>query len=200
MKPFHLITDGSALRKQGKLLSHIEQAFVDCEGLIGYVHLREQAPDDELVTIGKEILALCEKHDAKLIVNKRIDLVKQINAHGAHLNNKEAIKEALQELGKEAVIGYSAHSKQEITELPEGVSYSYLSPIFAPRSKQDARAPMGVKELEVVVSKSSIPVIALGGISPENIIQCKKAGIAGIAGISCFMSEAKTLTRIWKDN
>jgi thiamine monophosphate synthase len=68
----------------------------------------------------------------------------------------------------------------------EGADYAVLAPIFAPLSKPSSRPPLGLEALRAVASRSSIPVLALGGITRENAPLCVEAGAAGVAGITLF--------------
>jgi len=67
-----------------------------------------------------------------------------------------------------------------------GADYVLLAPIFSPLSKDDGRPALGIEAIREFTRRSPTPVIALGGITNENVAACLEAGAAGIAGISFF--------------
>jgi thiamine-phosphate pyrophosphorylase len=72
-------------------------------------------------------------------------------------------------------------------ELPAaGIDYALLAPIFRPLSKLGEREPLGLTKLRQVARASKIPILALGGITLENAVDCVEAGAAGVAGITLF--------------
>jgi len=197
----YLISDGGYLRKRRALVPAIERALEGGNGLIRYVQLREQHPqaaqmagvapaaDSEVLELAESLLPLCEKHSAKLLISRRIDLAKQSGAAGVHLGKGgPSLEEAKSELGPSATVGYSAHSIDELQSLnKKNYSYALLSPIFKPFSKNVELPPLGVKRLEEACNSCSLPVFALGGITKENASVCMKAGAAGVATISTIL-------------
>ena len=212
----YLITDGGYLRKRAGLIPAVQGALEGAEGCIKFVQLREQnaqaaqqagiapATDAEVLELAAALKPLCEKHSAKLLINRRIDLAKRSDCDGVHLGKGgPSLEEARDSLGADAIIGYSAHSIVELKRLEE-MSYSYalLSPIFRPFSKNVQIQPLGVKQLHEACSQISFPVFALGGITKENTPICLKAGAAGVATITSVLlapnpaREAKALAQI----
>lgn len=191
MATIHLITDGYSLRKAGKLVWAIEQALIGANGKISHVQLREQideehsANDEEVVEIAKQLIPICRKHEAKLIINRKPELAKLAGADGVQLGQGSvSLGDAQNILGQGAEIGYSAHSVEEARKACEsGHSYVYLSPIFFSLSKRHGtRTPHGVQALKDARPLVSCPLVALSGITSENIAECIMSGADG-AGV-----------------
>ena len=197
----YLISDGGYLRKRRALVPAIERALEGGNGLIRYVQLREQHPeaaqmaaiapalDSEVLELAENILPLCEKYSAKLLISRRIDLAKKAGAAGVHLGKGgPTLEEAKSELGANSTVGYSAHSIDELQSLnKKNYSYALLSPIFKPFSKNVELQPLGIKRLEEACNTCSLPVFALGGITKENASVCMQAGAAGVATITSVL-------------
>ncbi len=197
----YLISDGGYLRKRGALVPTIERALEGGNGHIRYVQLREQHPqaaqqaavapaqDSEVLGLAEKLLPICEKHSAKLLISRRIDLAKKSGCAGVHIGKDgPSLEEAKSELGAKAHVGYSAHSIDELQELnKKNYSYALLSPIFKPFSKNVALQPLGVKRLQEACTSCSLPVFALGGITKENAAVCMQAGAAGVATITTIL-------------
>ena len=195
IQPLYLITDGSTLRIEQTLAARIEQALVGADGAIGYVQLREQvgefpASDSEVLVLAEALKPVCERYNAKLILNSNLALSKSPLFDGVHLGARsETIAAARETLTHDKIIGYSAHSVAEALEaLSQGADYIFLGPIFSPLSKQDTRKPLGLEPLRELCLKTEKIVYALGGINRTNIAECLEAGASGVAGITLFLS------------
>ncbi len=101
-----------------------------------------------------------------------------------------SVEEARERIGPEKLLGVSAHSLEEALEAERrGADYITLSPVFKPVSKQhDPRPLLGVEKLRETTTKVSIPVIALGGITRENVKLCLEAGASGVAVLGNVMA------------
>ena len=200
-QPLNIITDGGRLRREGKLVSAIQAALEGAEGLIGFVQMREQnefaarvsgglsASDDEIKSIAAQLLPICEKFSAKLIINRRTDLALDSGAHGVHLGSPpESIQETRHRYQDKLLLGYSAHSIQDVEAADSfGCDYMLFSPIFAPISKSSPVKPLGVKELETASDRTSKLLFALGGIKEDNVVSCLSSGASGVAMISSIL-------------
>jgi thiamine monophosphate synthase len=83
------------------------------------------------------------------------------------------------------IVGYSAHTAEEIHHLAP--TYFFYSPVFNPLSKQSERPPLGVDGFQAGVAQTTVPVFALGGITPDNIGGVRRAGAAGGAVITSVL-------------
>jgi thiamine-phosphate diphosphorylase len=123
-----------------------------------------------------------------LIVNADVDLARDAGADGLHLpEHGISMAEARGRLGGGLVIGRSVHSVETAVDAEaEGADYLVAGTIFASASHPDL-TPAGLELLRGVVKAVSIPVIAIGGVTPENAGSCMEAGAAGVAVLSPIM-------------
>lgn len=125
----------------------------------------------------------------KVLVNDRADVAAACGAAGVHLTASSLSPRIVRAtFGKEFLIGYSAHSEEEVLRACEdGAHFAFFSPVFDTPSKQSYGPPQGVEALRRVVEKSSgFPVLALGGIDLGNVGAVIEAGAAGVAAIRLF--------------
>ena len=138
---------------------------------------------------------LSEAHRKPFLLNTDLDLAIEAAADGVHLKGIDdpgATRKAAQKAGRpDLLIGWSVHSIEEVrqaSELP--VDYVLLSPIFPTLSKVGG-PPLGLDALREACSIGPLPVIALGGITPERVDAVLSAGAAGFAGISWAADEIR---------
>ena len=152
-------------------------------------------PDVDFVQIRNRTLsmpALCKlvrgilSAGPRIVVNDRIDVAIACCAHGVHLRDGSIPPSRIRGIS-DLVISVACHDEESVRRAEaEGADYAVLAPIFSPLSKSESREPLGIQTLRRVTSKVKIPVIALGGITEINALQCIEAGAAGIAGITLF--------------
>ncbi|HEY5183024.1 MAG TPA: thiamine phosphate synthase [Dermatophilaceae bacterium] len=167
------------------------------------VQLRDvDATDDELVDLGREILAVLEGTDVPLIVNDRVHLVDAMGAQGAHVGQSDlGIDRARALLGPTAYLGLSVQTVEHLAAAREQVDgeldYLGVGPVWGTATKLDAAAPGGLERLHRITSLSPWPCVAIGGITLENLPQVRRAGAAGVAVVSaiCGQPDVATATR-----
>jgi thiamine-phosphate pyrophosphorylase len=119
----------------------------------------------------------------RIIVNTHIDVAMGAAAHGLHLREEEALSaETARAKGFTGVIGRSRHPGHAGVE---PLDYWLFGTVYPTASKPGAAA--GLAELRDVVKNSTIPVLAIGGITPERARECREAGAAGVAAIGSFL-------------
>jgi thiamine-phosphate pyrophosphorylase len=122
---------------------------------------------------------------SKIIVNTRADVAITAGAAGVHLPSGSPTARFWRQPG--FLIGVSCHTLEEVRQAEaEGADYTVFGPVFAPLSKSSVLKPRGLEGLAQAAAAVRIPVLALGGITPENTAACIAAGASGIAGISLF--------------
>jgi len=117
----------------------------------------------------------------------------EVGADGAHLGGGDPRKagEARRALPRSFVIGYSAHSAEEIAAAAaEGADYVTLSPIFEPTSKASVLPPLGVETLALACRAAKVPVYALGGLDAARARAAREAGAQGVAVIGAILGAA----------
>lgn len=124
----------------------------------------------------------------RVMVNDRLDVALAGKAHGVHLGTRSMPVDVIRRLApREFLVGVSCHSLADaLAAQTAGADYVLLGPIFATPSKLQYGPPLGVTTLREVTARVSIPVLALGGITPDRVALCRQNGAAGIAGIRIF--------------
>lgn len=183
----YAITDRSWL-KEKTLACQVEEAL---KGGVTFLQLREKNLDrDSFKKEALQIQKLCQKYHVPFIINDDVELAKEIHADGVHIgqNDCELIK-AREVLGKDKIIGVSAHNLEEARKAYEnGADYLGVGAIFATDTKKDA-SHVSFAVLKDICTNVDIPVVAIGGISDNNMIQLTGSGIAGIAVISAIFAK-----------
>lgn len=140
---------------------------------------------------------------ARILVNDRLDIALAADTGGVHLGEQSLPpQEALRLLKllerKDFLIGVSCHSPTAAKEAERGgADYLFFGPVFATPSKAAYGAPQGLDRLAEVCRAVTLPVLAIGGITPENAAACLSAGASGIAAIRLFQ-DAPDLARVVK--
>ena len=161
------------------------------------IQLREkQLTDVELLDRARRIRKLCERHEALLIINDRPDIALAAGAHGVHLGLDDLpVSEARRILGDECIIGVSTHTveqaKAALADMPD---YVAVGPMFASHTKpQDHIA--GPETLVAVRRLTSLPLVAIGGITPENAAQCVSADALAVCRAVISVDDVPAATR-----
>lgn len=146
--------------------------------------LREPTMEREtLMSLARRLRTLTRAAGSLLILNRRLDLADGIEPDGVHLGKDgPTIQEVRASFGPEMMIGYSAHGEIEALDaFAAGAHYVFLSPIFETPSKRGILNPVGLVRLSAFAKRAPGPVIALGGISLENVGQVMETGAHGVA-------------------
>jgi len=162
---------------------------------VSVVQLRDaDATDDELVRLGREVMAALRGAEVPLIINDRVHLVQAIGAQGAHVGQGDLDADLAREmLGPDAYLGLSVQTVDHLAaarELADGtVDYLGVGPVWATTSKLDAATPSGLERLRHIVSASPWPCVAIGGVTAENLPHVRRAGAAGVAVVSAICGQ-----------
>lgn len=173
------------LCKGGPLIQAVKEAV---DGGVEAVLLREQALDDSILyKVAIQFRRILEPRGVPLLIAHRVDVALGVGAQGVQLGASSLpVEVARSLLGSEAIIGFSAHSIEEILQAQDqGVDYVTLSPIFPTRSKPFAR-PLGLDYLQEAVAKVQVPVLALGGVDPSNVEEVMRRNAHGVAVMSAL--------------
>lgn len=153
------------------------------------IHLREKdLGGREMLSLARALLAVCRAHGQLLLVNDRIDVALAAGADGVHLPAAGVPPaEARRILPPAALVGVSCHSAADVARARDGgASFAFLSPIFDTPSKREYGAPIGVEALRAAAALG-LPLVALGGVTPERTPALLAAGAAGVAAIRAWL-------------
>jgi thiamine-phosphate pyrophosphorylase len=183
---------GSRQEKELRMLARI----TECAAAgVDYIQLREKNLSIRALEIlANQAMASIAGSRTRLLINSRTDVALACGAHGVHLpSNDLSANEARGIFARGGisapVMGVSAHSIAEISSAEaQGADFAVFAPVF---EKAGETNPIGLEQLRKAchrpkVSGASMPVLALGGITPANARQCLEAGAAGIAAIRLF--------------
>ncbi len=154
----------------------------------------------EFIDKAQSIKAVCDTFATPLIIDDDVYAAREINAAGVHIGQRDMpIEKARDILGPDFIIGLSvselAHMNQSRIDLAD---YLGLGPVFATTSKSDAAPPMGLPVLSHLAGLSSVPTVAIGGITAQNaptVISCGVNGVAVISAI-CGQDDTAAATRL----
>jgi thiamine-phosphate pyrophosphorylase len=142
------------------------------------VQLREKDLDaGELLALASQLRPICDRYRARLIVNDRIDVAIAAHADGVHLPaNSFAVGDARSLIGDAGLIGVSTHDDAEVIGAAQsGADFVVYGPVFDPLSKESYTTARGADDLIAATRTASIPVFALGGITPDRVRELSRA-------------------------
>lgn len=193
----YLITSGETTPQTTLISEEIERllALVACAASerVSLIQLREkQLSTRILFQLAVEAVRLTRGTQTRLLVNDRADVACAARADGVHLTTRSLPARAIRRaFGPELLIGVSTHTLEEAHEArDEGADFAVFGPIFETPSKQVYGPPPGIEKLkEVAGALNPFPLLALGGVSHQNIPEILRAGAKGVAGIRLFGDE-----------
>lgn len=184
----YLITDRHQVQNGRQLLEVIDELL---QAGVKMVQLREKdLPVAELYLLAQELRSLTHYYNSLLLINDRIDLVQAVAADGVHLGNHSlTVKVARQLLGSGYLIGVSTHSAAEAESAQQqGADFITYGPVYFTPSKKNYGEPVGIESLQSICIASKLPVYALGGVKPDNMLATLQAGAHGVAMISALIA------------
>lgn len=169
--------------------TYLDSVRIALEGGCRWIQLRmKEASPEEIIPIAKEAMAMCHKHGATFIIDDHVELVKQLKADGVHLGkNDMPIDEARRILGKDFIIGGTANTFEDVRMHAEaGADYIGCGPFRFTTTKKNLSPVLGLEGYTDIVSKMkaegiNLPIVAIGGITKEDIPLLMKTEITGIA-------------------
>ncbi|UDM31954.1 thiamine phosphate synthase [Lentilactobacillus laojiaonis] len=192
----YAVTDRHWVGKQ-TFIDQIKEALA---GGITCLQLREKdLPDDQFLAEAQQIKTLCDSYHVPLIINDNVQIAKQVDAAGVHIGQSDTqLQIARDILGPHKIIGVSAHTIQEALAAQKGgADYLGVGAIFTTNSKKDAEM-VSLNELNKICHTVTIPVVAIGGITDQNLGQLKGTGIQGISVISAIFAQSDIQTATMK--
>ena len=183
----YAVTDRTWLN--GDTLYHqVEEAL---KGGATFVQLREKKLDQEtFLAEACEIQKLCRNYGVPFVINDNVEIAREVGADGVHVGQSDMEAGAVREkLGPDKIIGVSAQTvEQALLAEKHGASYLGVGAVFHTGSKADA-TEVSHERLKEICAAVRIPVIAIGGITEENVTELKGSGICGVAVISAIFAQ-----------
>lgn len=170
----------------GRTLVDVVKESLD--GGVTMIQLREKSLDEgKFLEEAKELQALCRERHVPFIVNDNVDIAKAMDADGVHVGQDDMeTMDVRTKLGPDKIIGVSAHTVEEaLLAEKQGADYLGVGAVFPTSSKSDV-GEMSYETLKAICKAVSIPVVAIGGISGENVGKLAGSGICGVAVISAI--------------
>lgn len=159
-----------------------------------FIQVREKHLDDrQLLAFLEELLAAVRGTGCRVLLNDRIDIAIAAGAHGVHLKSDGVgVQDVRTIVPAGFIVGRSVHSEREAveTENAGGCDYAFFGTVFPSPSKADDHPIAGVDALRQVCASVSLPVVAIGGITPPRAAEAARAGAAGVAAITLFTEAA----------
>lgn len=170
------------------LYSQVEKAL---KGGATFMQLREKELDEEhFLKEAKELKELCARYSVPFVINDNVEIAVAMDADGVHVGQSDMEAGDVRErLGKDKIIGVSAQTvEQALLAQKRGADYLGVGAVFQTGSKEDAD-DVSHETLKAICEAVDIPVIAIGGISKENVLELSGSGICGIAVISAIFGQ-----------
>lgn len=183
----YAVTDRTWLG-DGTLLAQVEDAM---RGGASFIQLREKELTDEaFLAEAKQIKKITEQYHIPFVINDKVEVALACGASGVHVGQGDrAAADVRAMLGADKILGVSAQTvEQAIQAEQDGADYLGVGAVFSTSSKQDADN-VSYDVLKDICSSVSIPVVAIGGISEQNILQLRGSGIVGVAVISAIFAK-----------
>jgi thiamine-phosphate pyrophosphorylase len=183
----HLVTEP---RKAADELGRAVELALDAG--VDWVQLRDKsASAATLFSHASQLLTVVRQHGKQLAINDRVDVALEVDADAVHLAGQSLpVQNAVHLAGCRLLVGRSVHSLDEaIKASQDGADYLTFGHVY-PTSTHPGLPPRGLAELRAIVDAAEVPVLAIGGITVDNIEAVLQTGCAGVAVISAILSDA----------
>ena len=185
-------------RYQDSLESFLEKVETACRSGITIIQLREKnLTTNQYYQLAKQVKEITDAYQIPLIIDDRLDICLAVDAAGLHIGDDELpVSVARKVLGPEKILGVTAKTvKRALEAETSGADYLGTGAIFPTTTKENAPITL-ISTLKTICQTVAIPVVAIGGLTSENIDQLIGTGIAGVAVVRDLMQaediEAKT--------
>ena len=182
----YAVTDRAWVGKQ-TLYQQVEAAL---KGGATCVQLREKELDEAVfLREAKDICALCRRYGVPFIVNDNVDIAIACGADGVHVGQEDMkAGEVRRRVGRDMIVGVSVHTVEEARRaVRDGADYLGLGAVFPTSTKTDAEQ-MSNETLREICDAAEIPIVAIGGISRDNLLRLSGSGVDGVALVSAIFS------------
>lgn len=178
----YAVTDRTWLRGQ-TLRQQVEAAL---RGGVTCVQLREKQLDrEQFIQLGRSIGCLCQRYGVPLLINDDLEVALACGADGVHVGQDDLpVEEVRRRVGDKLIVGVSAHNPEEARRAYEGgADYLGAGAVFGSTTKTNVTA-LSHETLRAICDAVPIPVVAIGGITRDNLPRLAGTGVAGVAVVS----------------
>ena len=167
------------------LLTQLVEAV---EGGVDLIQVRERDLDAaQLAALVRDVVSLTRGSRTRVVINDRLDVALACGAGGVHLRGDSIPALHARRIAPAGfLIGRSVHAADEVPGA-EGCDYLIAGTVFSSRSKGRDAPLLGLAGLQAVVRAARVPVLAIGGVTPDRFEEIAAAGAAGVAGIGLFL-------------
>lgn len=176
-------------RYQDSLESFLEKIETACRSGVTIVQLREKnLTTNQYYQLAKQVKEITDAYQVLLIIDDRLDVCLAVDAAGLHIGDDELpVSVARKVLGPDKILGVTAKTVKRALEAEEGgADYLGTGAIFPTTTKENAPITL-ISTLRTICQRVAIPVVAIGGLTSENIDQLVDTGIAGVAVVRDLM-------------
>ena len=176
-------------RYQDSLENFLEKVETACRSGVTIIQLREKnLTTNQYYQLAKQVKEITDAYQVPLIIDDRLDICLAVDAAGLHIGDDELpVSVARQVLGPEKILGVTAKTVKRALEAEEGgADYLGTGAIFPTTTKENAPITL-ISTLKTICQTVAIPVVAIGGLTSENIDQLAETGIAGVAVVRDLM-------------
>ena len=176
-------------RYQDSLERFLEKVEMACRSGVTIVQLREKnLTTNQYYQLAKQVKEITDAYQVPLIIDDRLDVCLAVDAAGLHIGDDELpVSVARQVLGPDKILGVTAKTVKRALEAEEGgANYLGTGAIFPTTTKENAPITL-ISTLKTICQRVAIPVVAIGGLTSENIDQLMGTGIAGVAVVRDLM-------------
>ena len=176
-------------RYQDSLENFLEKVETACRSGVTIVQLREKnLTTNQYYQLAKKVKEITDAYQVPLIIDDRLDICLAVDAAGLHIGDDELpVSVARKVLGPEKILGVTAKTvKRALEAETSGADYLGTGAIFPTTTKENAPITL-ISTLKTICQTVAIPVVAIGGLTSENIDQLIGTGIAGVAVVRDLM-------------
>ena len=184
----YAVTDRSWLPEGETLEEQVEKCL---KGGATCIQLREkQLSEEEFLEEARRMKAVCAKYHVPLLINDNVEIALAVDADGVHVGQSDMEAEDVRaKLGPDKIIGVTAKTvEQALLAEKHGADYLGSGAVFGTSTKEDA-SKMDHKVLKQICQAVQIPVVAIGGITEENVAELAGKGICGVAVVSAIFAK-----------
>lgn len=184
----YLVTDRRWATRDNSLEKQVEESLKNGST---FLQLREKDLDyDTFLKLALEMKVTAKKYNIPFVINDNIEVALASDADGVHIGQNDiSVSKAKKLLGDDKILGVSAQTvKEAIKAQTDGADYLGVGAVFSTNTKEDADL-VSFDTLKAICEAVTIPVIAIGGISENNILKLKDSKICGVAIISAILSK-----------